>query len=52
MQTVQKTTVFFTHALKLAGNTGMMLLGIVFLLFTASGGVLAPLSPDRDCILS
>ncbi|WP_258064138.1 hypothetical protein, partial [Salmonella enterica] len=26
--------------LKLAGNTGMMLLGIVFLLFTASGGTL------------
>ncbi|MCU9756175.1 mobilization protein [Escherichia coli] len=26
--------------LKLAGNTGMMLLGIVFLLFTASGGAL------------
>ncbi|OKV77202.1 mobilization protein, partial [Escherichia coli] len=26
--------------LKLAGNTGMRLLGIVFLLFTASGGTL------------
>ncbi|MBE9806704.1 hypothetical protein GVI05_05125, partial [Escherichia coli] len=26
--------------LKLAGNTGVMLLGIVFLLFTASGGTL------------